>query len=136
MDNQDPTPLIFISGHANIPMAVKAMKDGAFEFFTKPLNNQSLLDTIFDALQGNPKQQSIIAENYHRKFSKLSAREISILELMARGFPPKTIADQLGISKNTVDVHRANILRKMEARSIAQLVAEAVHYQKIEVIVH
>lgn len=119
-------PLIFITGHGDIAMAVQAMRDGAHDFLTKPLNNQALLDSIFQATSSYQNAQSNQQDklDFYAKYNRLSSREKQIVELIAQGLSSKDVAEKLHISKNTVDVHRANVLKKMEERNLTALVSQ------------
>ncbi len=120
-------PIIFITGHGDIPMSVKAMKGGAIEFMTKPFRDQDLLDAIESGL----KRDRARLEREHgmaqlrRDFESLSAREREIMRLVTSGLLNKQIAGQVGLSEITVKVHRASVMRKMQAKSLADLVLKA-----------
>src|SRR5450432_2975937 len=117
-------PVIFITGHGDVPMAVQAMKEGAFEFIQKPFRDQELLDHINHALQQdaeNRKDLALRAEVLHR-FETLTPREKQVMELVADGAANKVIAIDLGLSERTVEIHRAKVMEKMGARSVAHLV--------------
>jgi FixJ family two-component response regulator len=117
-------PIIFITGYADIPMTVRAMKAGAIEFLTKPFRDQDLLDAVRIALDKDRARW----ENDRRtrdlrvKFEALSAREQEILALVTVGLMNKQVAAELGVSEVTVKVHRHNIMKKLGAKSLAQLV--------------
>jgi FixJ family two-component response regulator len=117
-------PIVFITGHGDIAMAVRAMKAGAVDFLTKPFNNQQLLDAIFAALERDrtrrSQQESISMMREH--YNLLSVREKEVLSHVAAGRLNKQIAAELGISEVMVKVHRANGMRKMHAKSVAELV--------------
>jgi FixJ family two-component response regulator len=117
-------PIIFITGHGDIPMSVRAMKAGAVEFLTKPFRDQDLLDAIQLALardRDSRQQQSQIAE-LRARFEELTAREKEVMGLVAAGLLNKQIAGELGISEVTVKIHRAQVMKKMGAGSLADLV--------------
>jgi FixJ family two-component response regulator len=117
-------PIIFITGHGDIPMTVRAMKAGAVEFLTKPFRDQDLLDAIAQAIDRDRelrKQQAGIADLRDR-FDRLTAREREVMELVVAGLLNKQIAVRLGISEITVKLHRHQVMEKMKADSLADLV--------------
>jgi FixJ family two-component response regulator len=117
-------PIIFISAHGNIPMTVRAMKAGAVDFLTKPFRNQDVLDAVYTALDQDSvrreKQQS--NSTLRERFESLSPRERDVVTRVAAGGLNKQIAAELGLSEVTVKVHRAKAMRKMHAKSLAELV--------------
>lgn len=117
-------PLIFITGHGDIPMAVEAMQHGAFDFLQKPFRDQDLLDRVQRALQKDRAARAQLREKarIRERRASLTPREREILELMTRGKPNKVMAADLGVSQRTVEIHRARVMDKMGASSLAQLV--------------
>lgn len=118
------TPIVFITGHGDIPMSVRAMKAGAIEFLSKPFREQELLDAVRQGIERNrarAAQRRDFAQ-IHERFAGLTDREKEIMTLLATGRVSKQIAGQLGVSEVTVRVHRSQIMQKMGARSPADLV--------------
>lgn len=117
-------PIIFITGHGDIPMAVEAMQKGAVDFIQKPFRDQELLDRITDALDTAEKLHSLRAQESEVRFriDTLTNREQEVLEHVVTGKPNKIIAHELGVSQRTVEIHRARVMEKMKARSLAELV--------------
>jgi len=117
-------PVIFITGHGDVPMAVQAMKEGAFEFIQKPFRDQDLLDRINHALKQDAENRSTVArraEVQHR-LETLTPRERQVMEMVVDGAANKVIAIDLNLSERTVEIHRAKVMEKMGARSVAHLV--------------
>ena len=120
-------PIIFITGHGDIPMSVRAMKLGAVEFLTKPFRDQDLLEAVrvaLDSARAQRKDEKTVAV-LHARFESLTAREKQVIGFVAGGLSNKQIAAKMGISNATAKVHRANIMRKMQAHSLAELLRMA-----------
>jgi FixJ family two-component response regulator len=117
-------PIIFITGHGDIPMTVRAMKGGAVEFLTKPFHGAQLLSVIRAALERDRTmlKQQIEAAQLRCRYDLLTAREREVLALLVRGLLNKQIAGELATTERTIKFHRANIMRKMQAESVADLV--------------
>jgi two-component system, LuxR family, response regulator FixJ len=117
-------PIIFITGHGDVAMAVEAMRRGAFDFLQKPFRDQELLDRVQRALarDRSMREQLRGPEALRRRLDSLTAREQDVLDLVASGAPNKIIAHKLGISQRTVEIHRGRVMEKMSADSLAQLV--------------
>jgi FixJ family two-component response regulator len=117
-------PIVFLTGHGDIPMSVPAMKAGAMEFLTKPFREQDLLDAVQTALERdrvNREDEKLVAMLWQR-FASLTPREQSILALVVTGRRNRQIAFEIGTSEVTVKVHRTNLMRKMQASSLADLI--------------
>src|SRR5262249_37965008 len=120
-------PIVFLTGHGDIPMSVRAMKAGAVEFLTKPFREQDLLDAVQTALQRdrvNREDEKVIA-TLRQRFASLTPREQAILARVVAGQRNKQIAFEIGTSEVTVKVHRTNLMRKMQASSLVDLIAMA-----------
>ena len=117
-------PIIFITGHGDIPMSVRAMKAGAVEFLTKPFRDQDLLDAIQQALERDTlaREQQADSADLHQRFQSLTPRETEVFGLVVRGLLNKQIALQLGTSEITIKLHRRQVMEKMRADSLADLV--------------
>jgi FixJ family two-component response regulator len=120
-------PIIFMTGHGDIPMTVRAMKSGAVDFLTKPFRDQDMLDAVVTAIERDRKRREAdkIVANLHTLFETLTPREREILALVSSGLMNKQIAGELGLAEITVKIHRGHIMKKMEARSLADLVKKA-----------
>jgi FixJ family two-component response regulator len=122
-----PIPIIFITGHGDIPMSVRAIKEGAVEFLAKPFRDQELLDAIQHALEidrAARQERSLVAE-VRRRYESLTKREREVMRLVVSGLLNKQIAGELGSSEVTVKMHRGQVMRKMKAQSLVQLVRMA-----------
>jgi RNA polymerase sigma factor (sigma-70 family) len=120
-------PVVFISGHGDIAMSVQAMKSGAIEFLTKPLREQELLDAVQAGIErdrSRRREAGLVAE-LRQRFESLTSREREVIALVVSGRPNKQIAYQLELSEMTVKVHRSQIMRKMQAKSLVDLVRMA-----------
>jgi FixJ family two-component response regulator len=120
-------PVIFVTAHADVPLTVRAMKAGALEVLTKPFDDQALLDAVYQALE-QERVRSHDREELHRlrdRFETLTAREREVMALVVTGLLNKQIAGELGTAEKTIKVHRAQVMHKMEADSLAELVRMA-----------
>jgi len=121
-------PVIFITGHGTVPMAIAAMKAGAFDFVEKPLREDTLLERIEQALHWNDRayEERLERATLQARAALLTTRELEVFELVASGEPNKVIARHLGISFRTVELHRAHIIEKLQARSLSDLIRMAI----------
>ena len=117
-------PIIFITAHGDIPMSVRALKSGAVEFLTKPFRDQDLLDAIQQALQRDrvALDQEAEVHDLRRRYQALTAREREVMALVASGMVNKQIASEIGASEATIKIHRGNVMQKMQAGSLIELV--------------
>lgn len=121
-------PVILMSGHADVAMAVRAMKSGAADFFEKPFNDQQLLDSLQTAVASHRQalEEQQLLEGFRRCLNELTERERQVMSQLVKGVQAKKIADNLSISPKTVDVHRHNLMQKMQVGSLAELVHAAL----------
>ena len=117
-------PVIFITGHGDVPMAVEAMQHGAFDFLQKPFRDQDLIDRVHRALEKDAANREELRrlDVIRRRLQSLTPRERQVLQLVTSGKPNKVMAAELGVSQRTVEIHRARVMEKMQAGSLAQLV--------------
>jgi two-component system, LuxR family, response regulator FixJ len=124
-------PVIFITGHGDVPMAVQAMKNGAFDFLQKPFRDQELLDRVSRGIQSDAQARDALSkrEELRRRHDTLTPREKEVMELIVAGKANKVIAFDLRLSERTVEIHRARVMEKMGTRSVAHLVRMALAMQ-------
>jgi RNA polymerase sigma factor (sigma-70 family) len=117
-------PIVFVTGHGDIPMSVRAMKAGAIEFLTKPYRDQDLLDAVRIALERDRsrREQEKVLTDLRQRFESLTPREQEVISMVVSGMLNKQIAGELGTAENTVKVHRSRAMEKMNAQSVAELV--------------
>jgi FixJ family two-component response regulator len=120
-------PIIFMTGHGDIPMSVRAMKGGAIDFLTKPFRDQDMLDAVTVAIERDRKRREAgkIVANLQTHFETLTPREREILALVSSGLMNKQIAAEVGLAEITVKIHRGHIMKKMDAKSLADLLRKA-----------
>ena len=133
--SEHPIPVIFITGHGDIPMSVRAIKDGAVEFLTKPFRDQDLLDAIHQALDSDraAREQRAKAAELRRRYESLTPREREVMQLVVRGLLNKQIASELGASEVTIKMHRGQVMHKMRAESVVELLRMAESIATIDV---
>ncbi|MCG6871517.1 MAG: sigma-70 family RNA polymerase sigma factor [Gammaproteobacteria bacterium] len=121
-------PVVIVTGHADVPMAIRALKAGVRDFIEKPYDDEELLERIHDAMAHAAADQEAQArqQDLSRRFETLTAREREVLDCVVAGLSNKQIADQLGLSIKTVEVHRSRVMNKMAAHSLAELVRLAM----------
>ncbi len=126
-------PVIFITGHGDVPMAVEAMQAGAVDFIQKPFRDQDLLDRINQAVERDTANRADLAERnaIRRRLGTLTPREREVMDLVVRGKANKVIAGDLNLSQRTVEIHRARVMEKMQASSLAHLVRMVLEVQGI-----
>ena len=131
----DSTPVVFITGHADIPMAVEAMRHGAFDFLQKPFRDQDLIDCTQEALRHDQQTRGALREHarIRARVASLTPREREVLDLLAAGKANKTMAQDLGLSPRTVEIHRTHVMEKMAAKSVAQLVRMVMELEQRDV---
>lgn len=127
-------PIIFITGHGDVQMAVKAMRRGAFDFLLKPFHDQELLDRIHHALKLDSERhdEQAALQEIQRRLDTLTPRERQVMGLVVEGLANKVIASKLGLSQRTVELHRAKVMDKMQATSLAQLVRIAMRAETVD----
>jgi FixJ family two-component response regulator len=135
---QNQLPIIFITGHGDVPMAVRAMQEGAMDFVLKPFNDQLLLEKVQKAIvldQARGQQHMSVSHPtdplVQKRFNQLTRREKQVMKLVAGGKLNKQIAAELHISESTVEYHRSNVMRKLEVKSLAELIKLTVSYQLV-----
>jgi FixJ family two-component response regulator len=132
IDMRAMLPIIFITGHGDIPMAVEAMQRGAVDFIPKPFRDHELLDRINKALESDRENRDSLLEReeVEKRIELLTPREKQVMELVVQGKANKVIAGDLDVSQRTVEIHRARVMEKMQVRSLAQLVRMVMQVQK------
>ena len=124
-------PIIFITGHGDVQMAVRAVQAGAFDFIEKPFNDQHLLDRVQHAIARDAEQRAREGQRdeLRQRFASLTPRETEVLERVTQGLSNKAVANALGLSAKTVEFHRARVMEKLHARSVADLVTLALRHR-------
>ncbi len=127
-------PIIFITGHGDVPMAVDAMRRGALDFIRKPFREQDLLERINEALnlESVRRKEELDRRQLGEQISSLTEREQDVFELVTEGLMNKAVAQELGISERTVELHRAQVMKKLDARTLAQLVRLKIDFERQE----
>jgi FixJ family two-component response regulator len=127
-------PIVFITGHGDIPMAVEAMRKGAVDFLRKPFRDQELLDRIQEALSldADHRDQAADIESLQARVTELTPREQEVFKRVATGQANKVIAIELGISERTVEIHRSNVMQKTSSRSLADLVRLLIRLETLD----
>jgi two-component system, LuxR family, response regulator FixJ len=133
-EQQINLPVIIITGHGDVPMAVRAMKAGAIDFIEKPFNDQVLLDRIQSALEQDAELRSsqALRAEVAARLALLTPREREVMDMVVEGKPNKVIAAQLGVSAKTVEAHRAKVMEKMQARALADLIRMILSYKSAD----
>ena len=128
VQRQMPVPVILMTGQADVPMAVRALKSGAYDFIEKPFDNRALLLRIREALiqGGDVHERHKERETINERLQRLTRREQEVMDMLVSGKPNKVIAADLGISTRTVEIHRAKIMEKLQARSLSDVVRIAL----------
>jgi FixJ family two-component response regulator len=128
LDSPNPIPIVFITGHGDIPTTVAAMKAGAVDFLAKPFQDEALLKAIRAAIANDRRKLAEIADltAVNKLYDSLTARESEVMAMVAHGLPNKTIANRLGVGEKTIKVHRGRVMSKMKVRSLADLVRAAL----------
>lgn len=121
-------PVIMLTGHGDVPMAVRAMKEGAIDFILKPFNDEVLLEKVQRAISNDKKRQVISTPGLQDALGRMTPRERQVMELIAEGNLSKQIAGKLGVSPFTVDFHRANLMSKLNVKTIPELIKVYFHY--------
>ena len=134
IERKSPLPIVFITGHGDVPMAVEAMQAGAVDFIQKPFRDQDLLDRINQALEKDAGSRRMLAERnmIRKRLESLTPREREVLDLVVAGKANKVIAGDLNLSQRTVEIHRARVMEKMEAHSLAHLVRMVLEVERPE----
>ena len=125
-------PVIIITGHGDVPMAVKAVQNGALDFIEKPFNDQALLDSVHRALEQDSQQrgEAIILADLRARYDRLTPREREVLERVVAGKRNKVIASEMHVSHSTVEAHRAKVMEKMEANTLSDLMRMMISLEK------